>query len=727
MAAPAYVLNESNHPGDFDNNLMGQLIDLQNRDMTPEDYELLLLLDENVEPNVVDDEALDKLEIGIVSDVESLTHAACVICTDIFVVGAKCLCICGFEQKLMGASMERIRGVTWMDIKTNKFGIGYGTTIVVFYLNIFYVIILAWAVLYLYYSFAWTLPWASCDNEWNTDFCYSLEREEKFKAMNMTFKDHIRNITGNASLEIMPSQTKGWDAANEFWQRKILHVTKGIHDLGSVQYELAITLAISWVMCYFCIWKGVKSSGKVVYFTATFPYLMLTILLVRGVTLDGAYEGIIYYLKPDFARLADSQVWIDAGTQIFFSYAVALGCIIALGSYNDFHNNFYKDCIFLTISNSFTSVFAGFVVFSVLGFMAKQQGVDIQYVAESGPGLAFIAYPKAVAQMQFSPLWAVLFFFMIIILGIDSQFVGIEGFITAVVDLYPQYLRYGNRREYFIAFVCFISYLLGLLCITEGGIYVFELMNYYSASGVCLLWFCFFESIAVAWVYGADRFYGNIKEMIGYRPNPVLLFAWKYMTPACCTGIFLFSVIGFKRLTYNDIYVYPDWAVAIGWCMALSSMVCIPFYMIYAILTTEGTFKERIQFLIEPQLPKRTEDDITKVVTDINNVEAPSIPMTEMESAAKHSPPPSYEVVAKNSKECIVCVSKKNYYTYDCFSYRRERERKKNYDKSIIAPKVFNKTNKLLFIIFHLHQINLPIFIYYVNLLVQFFTRKKYK
>ncbi len=78
-------------------------------------------------------------------------------------------------------------------------------------------------------------------------------------------------------------------------------------------------------------------------------------------------------------------------------------------------------------------MYAGFVVFSVLGFMAVEQGISVSEVAESGPGLVYIAYPKALAQLPWAPLWSCLFFFMIICLGLGSQFVQVEGFITAVV------------------------------------------------------------------------------------------------------------------------------------------------------------------------------------------------------------------------------------------------------------------------------------------------------
>ncbi|XP_073765634.1 solute carrier family 6 member 6a isoform X1 [Danio rerio] len=327
---------------------------------------------------------------------------------------------------------------------------------------------------------------------------------------------------------------------------------------------------------------------------------MLIVLLIRGVTLPGATEGIKFYLYPDLSRLKDPEVWIDAGTQIFFSYAICLGAMTSLGSYNKYKYNCYRDCMLLGCLNSGTSFVSGFAIFSVLGFMAQEQGIAIADVAESGPGLAFIAYPKAVTMMPLPTVWAILFFIMLLLLGLDSQFVEVEGQITSLVDLYPSLLRKGYRREIFIAVICVISYLLGLTMVTKGGMYVFQLFDYYAASGVCLLWVAFFECVAVAWVYGADNFYDAIEDMIGYRPNSWMKWSWMLITPVLCVGCFVFSLVKYKPLTYNKLYKYPDWSIGLGWALALASMICIPMMVVIKIIQSDGSLIERIKAVAAP-------------------------------------------------------------------------------------------------------------------------------
>uniref|UniRef100_A0A8C7FN58 Transporter n=1 Tax=Oncorhynchus kisutch TaxID=8019 RepID=A0A8C7FN58_ONCKI len=439
-------------------------------------------------------------------------------------------------------------------------GIGYASIVIVSLLNIYYIVILAWGLYYLFQCFQPELPWAKCNQPWNTDRCV---------------EDTVRK---NKTLMLAANITNFTSPVTEFWERNVLSISSGIDDIGPLKWDLALCLLAVWIVCFFCIWKGVKSTGKVVYITATFPFVMLIVLLVRGVTLPGASEGIKFYLYPNLTRLQDPEVWIDAGTQIFFSYAICLGAMTSLGSYNK-ATRVKGGCL-----NSGTSFVSGFAIFSVLGFMAQEQGVDIADVAESGPGLAFIAYPKAVSMMPYPTFWAILFFIMLLLLGLDSQFVEVEGQITSLVDLYPAALRTGYRREIFIAVMCCISYLLGLTMVTKGGMYVFQLFDYYAASGVCLLWVAFFECIAVAWVYGADNFYDAIEDMIGYRPNPWMKWSWTFITPVLCAGCFIFSLVKYKPLTYNKVYEYPDWSIGLGWSLALASMICIPMVMGAAIV-----------------------------------------------------------------------------------------------------------------------------------------------
>ncbi|XP_017556664.1 sodium- and chloride-dependent GABA transporter 2 isoform X1 [Pygocentrus nattereri] len=478
-------------------------------------------------------------------------------------------------------------GITcWRKISPLFEGVGYATQVIVALLNVYYIIVLAWGIFYLAFSFSSSLPWSSCNNTWNTDSCMEFQRRNKSFDQN-----HMENATSPVI---------------EFWERRVLRISSGIDEIGELHWDMALCLLLAWILCYFCIWKGVKSTGKVVYFTATFPYVMLIILLIRGITLPGASRGIQFYLYPDLGRLADPQVWMDAGTQIFFSYAICLGCLTALGSYNKYNNNCYKDCLALCFLNSGTSFVAGFAIFSILGFMSFEQNVPISEVAESGPGLAFIAYPRAVSMMPFSPLWACFFFIMIVLLGLDSQFVCVESLVTAIVDMYPSTFRRKNRRELLILAVAIVSFLFGLIMLTEGGMYVFQLFDYYAASGMCLLFVAIFETVCIAWIYGADRFYDNIEDMIGYRPGPYIKYCWLFLTPATCFGTFAFSLIKYTPLKYNNEYVYPWWGYALGWLLALSSMVCIPLWIIYKMGTAKGTLRERFHELStpSPDLPK---------------------------------------------------------------------------------------------------------------------------
>lgn len=474
-----------------------------------------------------------------------------------------------FLEVALGQSMSLGGLGVWKICPIFK-GVGYAAAIMAFWLNTFYIVVLAWAIYYLYHSFSFILPWSTCDNWWNTKRCIaSADLKNKF------------NISLNETVS----------SAAEFWERNTLQKTASLEQQGTIRFELAISLLVAWILCYFCIWKGVKWTGKVVYFTSLFPYFLLFVLLVKGLTLDGAWDGIKYLFIPRLEHLKNAEVWIDAVTQIFFSYGLGVGAVVALGSYNKFKSNCYRDTIILAAFNEGTCLLSGFVIFSVLGFMAKATNKSISDVADGGPGLAFVAYPNAINQLPISPFWSILFFLMLLFIGLDSQFCTVEGFITACVDEWPQYLK--KRRELFIAVVCAVSYLIGLSNITQGGIYVFNIFNTYASSGWALLTLMFFECIAVSWFYGNDKFYENIHDMIGFYPGRFWKISWLVLTPLLCVSVALFSLINYERFKYKD-YVYPWWGELLGWLMALSSMLTIPIYALYKILTRTGTLRECI-------------------------------------------------------------------------------------------------------------------------------------
>lgn len=107
-----------------------------------------------------------------------------------------------------------------------------------------------------------------------------------------------------------------------------------------------------------------------VYFTSLFPYIVLTIFFIRGITLKGAGAGLVHMYTPDVNKLLKPMVWLDAATQVFYSFGLAFGSLIAFGSYNTPKNNCVRDVLLVSFCNAFTAIYASVVIFSILGFKA---------------------------------------------------------------------------------------------------------------------------------------------------------------------------------------------------------------------------------------------------------------------------------------------------------------------------------------------------------------------
>ncbi|CAL8129654.1 unnamed protein product [Orchesella dallaii] len=475
----------------------------------------------------------------------------------------------------------------WRHICPALKGIGYAICIIDLYVGMHYNTIISWAVYYLVQSFQAELPWISCNNTWNTDACVTLDTIASYNLTDMG------NMTSNLTTSTSP--------AKEYYERQVLemHLSDGLERLGDIRWPLVFCALIVFILVYFSLWKGVRSTGKAVWITALAPYCVLFILLVRGITLPGADLGIKYYLTPDWQKLYKPKVWIDAATQIFFSLGPGFGTLLALSSYNKFHNNCYRDAIITSTINCLTSFLAGFVIFSVVGHMSKIQNKKIDELGIDGPGLIFIVYPEAIASMVVPNFWSVIFFLMLITLGLDSTFGGLEAIITALCDEYPNLL--GRNREIFVAVLLVFVFIGSLPTCTQGGYYLVNFLTTYGP-GISVIFVVFLEAAAVCWLYGTKRFSGDIEKMIGKQPNRFWKITWQYISPVFILIIFIFSFFSYEELNTAE-YQYPKWSIIVGWMLTLSSIICVPIYIIYMFIRTPGSFLERLRKMKTPCEP----------------------------------------------------------------------------------------------------------------------------
>ncbi|MCK4719133.1 sodium-dependent transporter, partial [bacterium] len=312
------------------------------------------------------------------------------------------------------------------------------------------------------------------------------------------------------------------------------------------------------------------------------PFLLLAILFFRGVTLPGAIDGLSLYLTPDFSKLGDLNVWKAAYGQIFFSLSVGFGIMIAYASFRPKNADVVNNGFITGLANCGTSFFAGFAVFSVLGYMAQQQGVPVTEVVDSGLGLAFVTFPKAIALLPAGAVAiGIIFFLMLLTLGIDSAFSLVEAASTAFSD------EIKIKRHTTTVILCVVGFLAGLLFITDGGLYWLDIVDHW-VNDYGLILVAFLEVLFLGWFFNLKSLQVQIDEVSEIKAGMWWLIMIKYVATPVLAVILVWGVINDIRNPYGDYDLI--WRIIGGW--GLIAVLLIASFIISGIQS--GKSKEEV-------------------------------------------------------------------------------------------------------------------------------------
>ena len=137
---------------------------------------------------------------------------------------------------------------------------GYAICIIDLYMGMYYNTIIGWAVYYFIASFTSELPWTSCDHPWNTNSCALVGPVDNGSVVFSPAQEYFEYNNYYLLLIIIPI----WYESSQC-RRNVLenYLSDGMNDLGPIKWSLALCVLAVFVLVYFSLWKGVRSTGKV--------------------------------------------------------------------------------------------------------------------------------------------------------------------------------------------------------------------------------------------------------------------------------------------------------------------------------------------------------------------------------------------------------------------------------------------------------------------------------
>ncbi|KAM5297520.1 orphan sodium- and chloride-dependent neurotransmitter transporter NTT5-like [Glossophaga mutica] len=532
-----------------------------------------------------------------------------------------------FLEMAVGQRMRQGSIGAWKIVGPWVGGVGYTSFMVCFILSLYLNVLNAWILSYLGQVFKYSIPWEHCPLLKNSS----------------EFDPECQRTT--------PSMY--------FWYRTTLKASDSIEDGGPPVLSLSVPLLLSWCLVGAIMMNGLKAIGKVMYVLIPVPYIIMLCFLIRALLLEGAVFGLQHLKVWKISALYDVTVWCFAGIQVLFTLGLGYGPIVSLASYMDPSNNCLHDALIVALVNLGSMMFATPSIFCILGFWAtittdhcseknaetlsnlvilgklppeaqppKHLGdtpavvffawlsalpapisnlvfshiVDCDYEKQflkvkEGPNFAFLAFIEAMSFAPGSVFWTSLHLLMLLTLGLNVMLGTLQGIVTPLQDNFSSFRMCPKlfTDSLFPAVVVFaLMFLCGLFFTRPSGIYYIGLMTeYWMILPVIII--VTFETVAVAWAYGAKRFLADLAALWGCSIHPIFHWLWSIVSPVVLllllmTALILLSLKNMNYLAWDSstskevFRQYPTWVLLMMVVLFLLVILPIPMRFVYCLL-----------------------------------------------------------------------------------------------------------------------------------------------
>lgn len=287
-------------------------------------------------------------------------------------------------------------------------------------------------------------------------------------------------------------------------------ITKGFYTehISNSTWAIIFYTIVFVLLNYAVLVKGISNGiEKAAKFLMPLLLICLIGVVARNLTLDGAYEGVRFYLYPDFSKIT-AELFIQVLGQVFFALSLGFGVMITLSSYLNKQENLVKTATITGIINTIIALLAGFMIFPSLFTFGLEP--------DSGERLVFEVLPIVFSKMYFGSAVAIGFFLLLLLAAFTTSITLYEPLITALQE------KLGLSRTKAVFWVLILTFIAGNIpCILDDEI--FNSFDFISGN-IFFVLTALGAAIFVGWILGNDA----KEELSNGFNNKKIINAWFY-------------------------------------------------------------------------------------------------------------------------------------------------------------------------------------------------------